>query len=119
MDVDAQQRRRFRIEGDGVDRAALARAVEQGVEDHNDGQRRHDYQQFLNEHAEQVYRTLSPEQKTAAEKLFRCITEMTDEGNLVRRAGVMGIVLAGGEVRPGDGIEVAEPAGPHRPLRPV
>ena len=50
--VDAQQRRRFRIEGDGVDRAALARAVEQGVEDHNDGQRRHDYQQFLNEHAD-------------------------------------------------------------------
>ena len=26
--------------------------------------------------------SLSPEQKAAAEKLFRCITEMTDEGNL-------------------------------------
>ena len=42
--------------------------------------------EFVNDHAEQVYTNLSPEQKVAAEKLFRCISEMTDEGNLVRRA---------------------------------
>ena len=42
--------------------------------------------EFLNDHAEQVYGALSPELKSAAEKLFRSITEMTEEGNLVRRA---------------------------------
>ena len=40
-------------------------------------------------------------------------------GRLVRKAGVMGIVLAGGEVRPGDPIRVELPATPHRPLEPV
>jgi MOSC domain-containing protein YiiM len=41
------------------------------------------------------------------------------DGNLVRKAGIMGIVLAGGEVRPGDAIRVEQPAEPHRPLAPV
>lgn len=41
------------------------------------------------------------------------------EGNLIRKAGVMGIVLADGEVRPGDAIRVELPAAPHRPLMPV
>lgn len=40
-------------------------------------------------------------------------------GGLVRKAGVMGIVLAGGEVRPGDPIRLTPPDGPHRPLSPV
>jgi MOSC domain-containing protein YiiM len=40
-------------------------------------------------------------------------------GRLVRKAGVMGVVLVGGEVRPGDHILVELPAGPHRPLAPV
>ena len=42
-----------------------------------------------------------------------------ESGNLVRKAGIMGIVLRGGEVRPGDAIEVELPAAPHRPLEPV
>jgi MOSC domain-containing protein YiiM len=41
------------------------------------------------------------------------------EGNLIRKAGVMGVVLAGGEVRSGDAIAVELPAGVHRPLQPV
>jgi len=41
------------------------------------------------------------------------------EGNLIRKAGIMGIVLAGGEVRPGDRILVELPAEPHQPLGPV
>ena len=41
------------------------------------------------------------------------------DGNLIRKAGVMGVVLAGGEVRPGDAIAVELPTSPHRPLRPV
>jgi MOSC domain-containing protein YiiM len=42
-----------------------------------------------------------------------------DQGNIVRKAGIMGIVRDGGEVRPGDTIEVELPAPPHLPLQPV
>jgi MOSC domain-containing protein YiiM len=41
------------------------------------------------------------------------------EGNLVRKAGVMSIVISEGDVRPGDTIRVELPAQPHRPLLPV
>jgi MOSC domain-containing protein YiiM len=41
------------------------------------------------------------------------------DGNLVRKAGVMGVVVSGGEVRPGDAIRVELPPAPHRPLEPV
>jgi MOSC domain-containing protein YiiM len=40
-------------------------------------------------------------------------------GRLLRKAGVMAVVLAGGDVRPGDRIYVERPAAPHRPLEPV
>ncbi len=40
-------------------------------------------------------------------------------GAIVRRAGIMGVVRAGGTVRPGDAIVVDLPEGPHVPLRPV
>jgi MOSC domain-containing protein YiiM len=40
-------------------------------------------------------------------------------GALVRKAGVMGIVVADGEVRPGDTISIELPPGPHRALEPV
>ncbi len=42
-----------------------------------------------------------------------------ERGALVRRAGVMAVVVAGGEVAPGDPIAVELPARPHRPLEPV
>lgn len=41
------------------------------------------------------------------------------ENNLVRKAGVMGIVVAGGELRPGDPIRVELPPPPHRALERV
>jgi MOSC domain-containing protein YiiM len=41
------------------------------------------------------------------------------EGNLVRKAGIMGVVLADGEVRAGDPIRVELPPAPHSPLAPV
>lgn len=41
------------------------------------------------------------------------------EGNLIRKAGVMGVVLVEGTVRPGDPIAVELPSTPHRPLGPV
>jgi MOSC domain-containing protein YiiM len=40
-------------------------------------------------------------------------------GNLVRKAGIMGVVTEGGEVRPGDGVRVELPPLPHHPLAPV
>jgi MOSC domain-containing protein YiiM len=42
-----------------------------------------------------------------------------DQGKLVRKAGVMAIVLADGEVRPGDLIRITLPPEPHQPLAPV
>ncbi len=41
------------------------------------------------------------------------------DGELIRKAGVMAVVLAGGEVRAGDAILVELPAGAHEPLKPV
>ena len=41
------------------------------------------------------------------------------EGNLIRKAGVMAVVLIGGVVRPNDPIAVKLPPTPHRPLQPV
>jgi len=50
--------------------------------------------------------------------LLREVAVATDRG-LVRRAGVMGVVVRGGTVRVGDAIEVSTPPGPARSLRPV
>lgn len=41
------------------------------------------------------------------------------DGNVVRKAGIMAVVLTGGDVRPGDPISVELPPGPHRPLQTV
>ena len=41
------------------------------------------------------------------------------EGNLIRKAGVMAVVLVGGVVRPNDTITVELPPEPHQPLQPV
>ena len=51
--------------------------------------------------------------------LMQAVLERDEDGGLIRRAGIMSIVLAGGEVRPGDPIRVEVPAGPPVPLRPV
>ena len=40
-------------------------------------------------------------------------------GDLVRKAGVMSIVISDGDIRPGDVIRVELPAPPHHPLQPV
>jgi MOSC domain-containing protein YiiM len=41
------------------------------------------------------------------------------KGNLLRKAGIMSIVIANGDVQPGDTIRVELPDMPHRPLLPV
>ncbi|MBC8057992.1 MAG: MOSC domain-containing protein [Rhizobiales bacterium] len=51
--------------------------------------------------------------------LMAATLDRTADGTLVRKAGVMGIVLAGGELRTGDAIRVEQPTGAHLPLAPV
>ncbi|MBO1419022.1 MOSC domain-containing protein [Streptomyces sp. FH025] len=48
--------------------------------------------------------------------LLKQVVGRAEDGTIVRRAGIMGVVRAGGPVRPGDAIEVELPEGPHRPL---
>jgi MOSC domain-containing protein YiiM len=51
--------------------------------------------------------------------LMKATLDRDAEGALVRKAGVMAIVLEGGDVRPGDPLSVALPAGSPAPLEPV
>ncbi|AZM52953.1 MOSC domain-containing protein [Streptomyces sp. WAC 01529] len=41
------------------------------------------------------------------------------DGAVAHKAGIMSVVVQGGEIHPGDPIEVVLPEGPHRPLRTV
>ena len=54
-----------------------------------------------------------------AQGLMAATLGRDEQGNLVRKAGVMSVVLAAGDVRPGDPIRIELPAEPHRPLGPV
>ncbi|GHF22469.1 MOSC domain-containing protein [Streptomyces morookaense] len=51
--------------------------------------------------------------------LLKEVVGRAEDGSAVRKAGVMGVVLAGGEVRPGDAVQVELPDGPHLPLERV
>ena len=46
--------------------------------------------------------------------LMAAVLGRDPQGNVIRKSGIMGIVLTGGAVRPGDGVEL--PPAPHRPL---
>ena len=51
--------------------------------------------------------------------LMGATLERDEQGGLIRKAGIMAVVTAGGQVRPGDAIGVELPEQPHRPLVPV
>jgi MOSC domain-containing protein YiiM len=51
--------------------------------------------------------------------LLKAVLDRDAEGNLVRKAGIMAIVITGGEVRPGDTVTVTLPSLPHRRLEAV
>lgn len=51
--------------------------------------------------------------------LMAAVLDRDAEGHIVRKAGVMAVVTAGGAVAAGDAITVVLPAEPHRPLEPV
>jgi len=51
--------------------------------------------------------------------LMRELVSRDDSGQVVRKAGVMAVVLVGGRVAPGDGVDVELPDGEHEALQPV
>lgn len=51
--------------------------------------------------------------------LMAAVLDRDAEGNLIRKAGVMAVVIMGGVVRPDDPITVELPPPPHQPLQPV
>jgi hypothetical protein len=51
--------------------------------------------------------------------LLAAVLDHDAQGHLIRKAGIMGIVLSGGEVRPADPIRLELPPEPHQPLEPV
>lgn len=51
--------------------------------------------------------------------LMKALLDRDAEGGLVRKAGVMAVVVTGGRVAAGDALAVELPAGQHRPLEPV
>jgi MOSC domain-containing protein YiiM len=51
--------------------------------------------------------------------LMEAVLERDAQRGLIRKAGVMGIVIEGGPVAPGDGIRIILPPTPHEPLKPV
>jgi MOSC domain-containing protein YiiM len=51
--------------------------------------------------------------------MMKAVLARDEQGRLVRKAGIMGIVLAGGDVRPGDPITIELPPLPHQALAPV
>jgi MOSC domain-containing protein YiiM len=51
--------------------------------------------------------------------LMNATLDRDEDGNLIRKAGIMAVVISGGEVRPGDAIAVDLPAIPHRKLEAV
>jgi MOSC domain-containing protein YiiM len=51
--------------------------------------------------------------------LMHAVLDRDHNGAVVRKAGIMGVVLAGGDVRAGDPIAVELPPAPHLALAPV
>jgi MOSC domain-containing protein YiiM len=51
--------------------------------------------------------------------LMKAVLDHDEQGELVRKAGIMAVVVTGGEVRPGDVIRAELPVEPHRRLQPV
>jgi MOSC domain-containing protein YiiM len=50
---------------------------------------------------------------------MNAVLDRDQHGNLIRKAGIMNIVLESGEVHPGDQVRVQLPPFPHTPLERV
>ena len=51
--------------------------------------------------------------------LMEAVLERNVQKGLLRKAGIMAIVIRGGIVKPQDTIKIQGPDGPHQPLKPV
>jgi MOSC domain-containing protein YiiM len=51
--------------------------------------------------------------------LMEAVLERSPERGLIRKAGIMSIVITGGEIRAGDAITLTLPPLPHEALKPV
>ncbi|MEO1257815.1 MAG: MOSC domain-containing protein [Bacteroidota bacterium] len=51
--------------------------------------------------------------------LMKAVLDKDADGNLVRKAGIMAVVQEGGEIKPGDNIQIEIPEGPFVPLKKV
>ncbi len=60
-----------------------------------------------------------PQLHNVQEGLTAALLDRDEAGNVVRKAGVMAVVLAGGDVAPGDEIAVALPPEPHQRLERI
>jgi MOSC domain-containing protein YiiM len=64
-------------------------------------------------------RTPCKQLETIQDGLMSELMPRAEDGAVLRKAGVMAVVVSGGAVRAGDAITVELPAEPHRPLQPV
>jgi len=51
--------------------------------------------------------------------LMAAVLDHDAQGNLIRKAGIMAVVVMGGPVRQGDAVTIELPPTPHHPLEPV
>lgn len=51
--------------------------------------------------------------------LLAAVLDKDEQGNVIRKSGIMGIVIEGGVIAPDDEIQVQLPAAPYRPLEIV
>ncbi|KEI71893.1 MOSC domain-containing protein [Endozoicomonas elysicola] len=51
--------------------------------------------------------------------LLKAVIDRNEDGKVIRKTGVMGVVIAGGKVVPEDSIRIELPAEPHQPLEYV
>ncbi|MGF1460708.1 MAG: MOSC domain-containing protein [Leptolyngbyaceae cyanobacterium] len=51
--------------------------------------------------------------------LMAAVLDQDNMGNVIRKSGIMSVVITGGEVSPGDAIEILLPPPPHEKLAPV
>jgi MOSC domain-containing protein len=51
--------------------------------------------------------------------LMAAVLDRDEQGNLIRKAGVMAVVIMDGVVRPNDAVTIELPPAPHQPLQPV
>ncbi|MBP2242184.1 MOSC domain-containing protein YiiM [Cytobacillus eiseniae] len=51
--------------------------------------------------------------------LLKAVLDEDEQGNLIRKAGIMGVIVQSGEVKPGDSIHVRLPSEPFKKLERV